>query len=49
MPVDTSGMMVYQAAHTTGGIRYYVSPPVCNICGQSITREHFGCADVESA
>jgi len=48
MPVDTIGTIVYTAAHTAGGIRYQASPPVCNICGQRITRENFGCAYVES-
>jgi len=48
MLFDTIAMVEYRAAQTPGGIRYQASPPVCNICGQRITRENFGCAYIES-
>jgi len=48
MQFDTKVMVEYSAAQTPGGICYQASPPVCNICGQRITRENFGCAYVES-
>jgi hypothetical protein len=41
------GQVQYTEART-GGIRFQGHPPVCNICGQEITRENFGCSYVES-
>ena len=48
MPIDTTGKIQYRGAQTPGGIRFQASPPVCNICGETITRENFGCSYVES-
>jgi hypothetical protein len=48
MPLDTAGNIEYRDARAADGIRFQVSPPVCNICGQQITRETFGCIYLES-
>ena len=47
MPRDTMDKVQYTEA-LTGGIWFQMNPPVCNICGQTITRENFGCSYVES-
>jgi hypothetical protein len=47
MPIGSAGKVQYKGAQTYGGIRYQAYPPVCNICGQQITRENFGCAYIE--
>ena len=47
MLFDTIAMVEYTDAQNPGGIRFQSSPPVCNICGQRITRENFGCSYTE--
>ena len=48
MPRDTAGMIQYRKARTVDGIRFQVSPPVCNVCEQEVTRKTFGCVYLES-
>jgi hypothetical protein len=48
MPLDTAGTIQYRKAQTADGIRFQVSPPVCNVCEREITRETFGCVYLES-
>ena len=38
----------YQKAFPPGNVRFQAHPPVCNICGQPITRDNFGYAYLES-
>jgi hypothetical protein len=48
MPRKTTDTIQYSDALTPSGIRFQASPPVCNLCGQTITRETFGCSYVET-
>jgi hypothetical protein len=47
MARDAKEAIQYRAADRTGGVRWQSSPPVCNICGQEITRQNFGCSYIE--
>jgi len=44
MPADSKGQIKYRAAAEKEGTRYQADPPMCNLCGQDITRENFGWA-----
>ena len=48
MPLNIAGDIEYRDTQTAEGIRLQVSPPVCNVCEQQITRKTFGCVYFES-